>query len=174
MIIRSRLMISLAAASVVAGAVVPGSAFASHGGGGEGGGGGGGTTPPPPAGAVTITPAALNFPGELTGVTSPPQTVTVTDTGATPVFFNADSPRGDAVLDYRALEDNCVGIQLAPGGSCTITITFTPTADGVRSSTFALVDNAAGSPQIINVTGTGLGTGTDATPLSIYTANTTC
>ncbi len=135
---------------------------------------GGGGTAPPPAGAVTITPASLSFPGEPTGVTSPPQTVTVTDSGSAAVFFNADSPRGDAVLDYRALEDNCVGIQLAPGGSCTITITFTPTADGVRSSTFALVDNAAGSPQIINVTGTGLGSDAGPTPLAVYTANTTC
>jgi hypothetical protein len=165
-----RRIAGLGAAVLVATALLPGSAFASQGG---GGGGGGGTTPPP-SGAVTISPASLTFPGEFTGVTSPPQTVTVTDTGSAPVFFNSDSPRGNAVLDYRALEDNCVGIQIAPGGSCTITITFTPTADGVRSSTFALVDNAAGSPQIINVTGTGLGTGTGPTPLSIYTANTTC
>jgi hypothetical protein len=126
------------------------------------------------AGALTITPSSLTFPGEPTGVTSPPQTVTVTDTGTAPVFFNADSPRGDAVLDFRALEDNCVGTQISPGGSCTITITFTPTADGVRSSTFALVDNAVGSPHVIPVTGTGLGTGTGPTPLSIYTANTSC
>ena len=170
---RSQRLAGLVAGFLLATAMVPGPAFASHG----GGGGGGGTPPPPPppsAGAVTITPASLTFPGELTGVTSPPQTVTVTDTGSAPVFFNADSPRGDAVLDYRAVEDNCVGIQLAPGGSCTITITFTPTADGVRSSSFALVDNAADSPQVINVTGTGLGTGSGPTPLSIYTANTSC
>jgi hypothetical protein len=44
----------------------------------------------------------------------------------------------------------------------------------VRSSTFALVDNAVASPQVISVTGTGLGTGTGPTPLSIYTAGTTC
>jgi Putative Ig domain len=154
-----------------AGWTVP--AYASHGGGG-GGGGGGGTTTPPPAGTLTISPASLIFPGEPTGVTSPPQTVTVTDTGTAPVFFNADSPRGDAVLDFRAVQDNCVGIQLAPGTSCTITITFTPTADGTRTSTFALVDNAAASPQIISVSGTGLGTGSGPTPLSIYTASTTC
>jgi hypothetical protein len=78
------------------------------------------------------------------------------------------------VLDFRAVEDDCVGTQIAPGASCTITITFTPTADGVRSSTFSLVDNAIGSPQVINVTGTGLGTASGPTPLSIYTANTTC
>jgi hypothetical protein len=156
-----------------AGWTVP--AYASHGGsGGGGGGGGGGTTTPPPAGTLAISPASLIFPGEPTGVTSPPQTVTVTDTGAAPVFFNADSPRGDAVLDFRAVQDNCVGIQLAPGASCTITITFTPTADGTRTSTFALVDNAAASPQIISVSGTGLGTGSGPTPLSIYTASTTC
>lgn len=80
-------------------------------------------------GALTITPASLSFPGEPTGVTSPPKTVTVTDTGSAPVFFNADSPRGAAALDFRALEDNCVGTQIAPGASCTITIRFTPTAE---------------------------------------------
>jgi hypothetical protein len=172
--VHPRRLICLTAAVLLAGLAVSTPASA-HGGDGSGGGGGGGTTAPPPAtGRVTITPSGLTFPGEPTGVTSPPQSVTVTNTGSSPVFFNADSPRGDAVLDYRALEDNCVGTQLAVGASCTITITFTPTADGVRSSTFALVDNAAGSPQIITVTGTGLGTGAGPTPLTIFTASTDC
>ena len=175
--LRSRRMAGIVAGLMLAAFAVPDPAFASHGGGGgSGGGGGGGTTtpPPPPAGTLSISPASLTFPGEPTGVTSPPQTVTVTDIGTGPVFFNADSPRGDAVLDFRALTDNCVGIQIAPGGSCTITFTFTPTADGVRASTFALVDNAGNSPQIINVTGTGLGTGAGPTPLTIFTGNDPC
>src|SRR6476620_2310144 len=85
----------LSAALLGAAALLPASAFASH-----GGGGGGGGTPPPSTGVVTLSPASLTFPGEFTGVTSPPQTVTVTDTGSAPVFFNSDSPRGEAVLDY--------------------------------------------------------------------------
>jgi hypothetical protein len=57
---------------------VPAAALAS----GGGGGGGGGGNPPPGSPAVTLSPGSLTFPAELTGVTSPPQTVTVSNTAA--------------------------------------------------------------------------------------------
>jgi hypothetical protein len=44
---------------------------------------------------------------------------------------------------------------LAGGASCTINVLFTPTATGTRTATLNIVDNAAGSPQTVALTGTG-------------------
>ncbi len=50
--------------------------------------------------------------------------------------------------------NNCPG-SLAANASCTINITFTPTASGTRSGSLTISDNAAGSPQTVNLSGTG-------------------
>ena len=68
-----------------------GSALASHG--GSGGGGGGTPTPPPsPVGApaVSINPQSVSFGLQPVGTASAPQTVTVTNTGTAPLFFNTE------------------------------------------------------------------------------------
>lgn len=136
--------------------------------------GGGGNPPPAGTPAVTLSPASLTFPAELTGITSPPQTTTVSNTGNAPLFINGLSTRGAAVLDYTVTGDQCSGITVPAGGSCTLTVTFTPTADGIRTATLNVLDNAASSPQAITLTGTGGGTGTGPTPLAIATPGMPC
>jgi Putative Ig domain len=140
---------------------------------GGGGGGGGGGNPPPGSPAVTLSPASLAFPAELTGVTSPPQTVTVSDTGSAQLFINGLSVRG-AALDYTVTGDHCSGLTIPAGGSCSVTLTFTPTADGTRSATLNVLDNAPDSPQAVTLTGTGDGTGNGPTPLTIATPGMPC
>jgi hypothetical protein len=44
---------------------------------------------------------------------------------------------------------------VAAKGSCTITVTFTPSATGARSATVSVVDNAGASPQTVPLAGTG-------------------
>src|SRR5690349_2584189 len=116
-----------------------GPAVASHGGGS--GGGGGGTAAPPPAGtpAVSLSPSAVDFGAQALGTTSAPRSVTITDTGTAPVFFNGTPQSG---LDFNRTSDNCVGIQIAPGASCTMTVVFQPTVTGPRSSTISVIDTA--------------------------------
>ncbi len=134
------------------------------------------TTPPPSTSgaAVTLQPASLTFPAETTGTTSPPQTVTLASTGSAPLFINGIQSSGVAALDYTIIDDQCSGVTIAVGGKCTLTIVFKPTADGTRSSSFVIHDNAANSPQAISVTGTGLGTGTGPTPLAINKTGMSC
>jgi Putative Ig domain len=124
--------------------------------------------------AASVSPAALTFPAELTGVSSPPQTVTVTDSGGAPLFINGLRTGGTAVLDYTVVDDECSGLTLPVGGSCTVSITFTPTADGTRTATLSVLDNAPDSPQTVTLTGTGGGTGGGPTPLVIATPGMPC
>src|SRR5689334_8157694 len=155
--------------AAVAALAVPAAAAGDH------GGGGGGGAPPPPAAttapAVTFSPTSLTFAAQAIGTTSAPQSITVTNTGSANLFVNSAATRGANPLDFTQVSDGCSGLTLAAGSSCSVAITFSPTATGARSASFILTDNAASSPQTVPITGTG--TGTNA-PLAIDTRFFTC
>jgi len=69
-----------------------------------------------------------------------------------------------------AQTNNC-GTSVATGASCTFTVTFTPTASGNRSATLNITDNAGGSPQQVNLAGTGIGTMATLNPTSLSFGN---
>jgi hypothetical protein len=130
---------------------------------------------PAPAGAaapaVTFTPTSLAFGAQAIGTTSAPQSIKVTNTGSASLFINSAATRGANPLDFTQVEDGCSGLTLAAGTSCSVSITFSPTASGTRSATFILTDNAADSPQTVPITGTGTGSNP---PLAIDSRFFTC
>ena len=141
---------------------------AGSGGGGSGSGGTASTTAAP---AVSFTPTSLTFAGQAIGTTSAPQSITIANTGNASLFINSAATRGANPLDFTQVSDGCSGLTLAAGASCSVSITFSPTASGTRSATFTLTDNAAGSPQTVPITGTGTGTNP---PLAIDSRFFTC
>jgi PKD repeat protein len=50
--------------------------------------------------------------------------------------------------------NNCGG-GVTAGGGCAVTVTFTPASTGSRSGALTIVDNAAGSPHVVLLSGTG-------------------
>jgi hypothetical protein len=152
-----------------------GQALASQGSGGGGSGGGGTPAPPPPAGVptVSLSPSTVTFEAQPVGTTSASQTVTLTNTGTASLFINAVSQGGANQLDFNRTNDQCIGISVAAGASCTINIVFNPTATGTRTMTWSVIDNAASSPQVITLTGSGT-SGSGPTPLSVDTTGLTC
>jgi hypothetical protein len=103
---------------------------------------------------VQFSPAGLTFPSEPVGNTSPPQTVTLTNGGNMMLTISGIMIIGTHPGDF-AQTNNC-GNALSPGGQCTITVTFTPTAGGTCTAAIAVSDNAAASPQTVGLTGRGL------------------
>jgi len=99
---------------------------------------------------VSLSSSALTFPGTLVGVTSASQTITLTNQGNASLTISGVQISGD-----YAQTNNCSGT-LTPQSSCTINVTFTPTATGTRTGTVTINDSAAGSPQLISLTGSGL------------------
>jgi hypothetical protein len=99
------------------------------------------------------------------------QSVTVTNSGDASLFINSAAVGGADRLDFTAVNDGCSGLTLAPGISCSMSITFSPTTSGTRSATLSVTDNVAGSPQTVPLTGTGSGT---PPPLAIDTQFFTC
>ena len=146
---------------------LPAAAAGDHGSGG--GGGGGTTTTTTAAPAVAFSPTSLTFASQAIGTTSAPQSITVTNTGNSGLFVSSAAVPN--TLDFTEVSDGCSGLTLAPGTSCSVSITFSPTASGTRSAAFTLTDNAANSPQTVPIT--GIGTGQNP-PLAIDTQFFTC
>src|SRR2546426_5062666 len=86
--------------------------------------------------------------------TSPPQAVTLSNTGSGTLTISSIAISGGNSGDF-AQTNNCGG-SVAAGARCTISVTFTPAGILVRSSTLVIQDNASGSPQEVSLTGTGL------------------
>jgi hypothetical protein len=83
--------------------------------------------------------------------TRPPQRVTVTNEGSTPLNVSKISASGD--FDPQ---NDCNRVK--PGANCTIEVTFTPTAEGARNGTLKITYNAPESPQEVRLSGTGTST----------------
>jgi hypothetical protein len=120
---------------------------------------------------VSLSPSSLTFPSQDVGTTSAPQTITVTNTGGSGLFINSAQTRGTNALDFTQVDDECSGVTVAAGATCTVSITFSPTAGGTRSATFILTDNAADSPQQVPITGAGVGS---SPPVALDTQFFTC
>jgi hypothetical protein len=91
----------------------------------------------------------INFPFQLVGATSPPQTVTLTNTGTSAVQISslkASSPFH---------ENNNCGKSVAAGAMCNIEIAFKPQNTNSVTGTITISDSASSKPQVIDITGTG-------------------
>jgi hypothetical protein len=111
--------------------------------------------------SVTLLPTSLAFGNQLVGTTSPPQNVTLTNAGTGTLTITSITANGDFG------ETNPCGTSLAAGLSCTNSVTFTPTARGARSGTLTVTDDAAGSPQTVCLTGTGVQPAVTLAPASL-------
>ena len=100
---------------------------------------------------ASVSPASLSFTSQALGTTSEPQAVTLSNPGSAALEITSIATNGDFA------ETNNCGSNLAAGTSCTINVTFTPTAAGGRTATLTIRDTATDSPQTVVLTGTGPG-----------------
>jgi len=104
----------------------------------------------PPA-SITVTPTSLVFGSQLVRTSSAPQAITVTNVGSQSegILF---SVQGAAPQDFF-VTNSCTTI--APGASCTMSVTFSPTAVGVRTATLHVI-TSQGYAVPVSLSGTGL------------------
>jgi hypothetical protein len=105
--------------------------------------------------ALTASPSSLSFASTLTGSTSAAQTVTVSNPGSSSASVSSVSASGPFS------QTNTCGTSIAAGGSCTVSVTFTPTAAGTASGTLSVASSAPGSPLTVALSGTGTSSTTD-------------
>lgn len=101
--------------------------------------------------AMNFTPFTLSFPAQTVGTTSTAQTVTAKNAGAITVNFTIGFT-GAYAADFSET-DNCSG-SLAAGASCTISVTFKPSAATTESVSLA-VNVTGGHAYTAAVAGTG-------------------
>jgi hypothetical protein len=110
--------------------------------------------------SISFTPTSLSFGNQNLNTTSAAQMVTLTNTGNGALSITSIVPSGDYA------QTNTCGNSVAAAGSCTISVTFTPTATGTRTGAITVTDSASGSPQIVNLTGNGTTVAAPAVSLS--------
>jgi len=102
---------------------------------------------------VSFSTLSLTFAPQKVGTTSPPSSIRLTNVGRTTLTFSSFTLSGSNAADF-AQGNNC-GTSLVGGHSCTISVTFTPSATGTRNASLAISDNGGGSPQKVTLQGTG-------------------
>jgi hypothetical protein len=98
---------------------------------------------------ASLSSTSLTFATQLLNTTSPPQNMTLTNTGNQTLNITSIAASGNFA------ESNTCPSSLAVNANCTITVTFTPMAINTLTGTVTVTDNAPNSPQTISLTGTG-------------------
>lgn len=106
--------------------------------------------------AVSLSPTTLSF-SRVVGGRSEPLRVTVSSTGTAPLQLSSltlgGAQPGDFAIDGTS---TCMaGSSVASGSSCFVAVRFLPTAQGARNASLAIAHNAAASPAVVSLAGTG-------------------
>ncbi len=102
---------------------------------------------------VKLSSTSLNFGSIKVGTKSAAKSVTVTNTAKTSLSISSIAVSGTNAADFS--KTTTCGTGLAAGATCTISVTFKPTATGTRKATLSISDNGGASPQKVSLSGTG-------------------
>src|SRR6202022_4428585 len=104
---------------------------------------------PSPTPGATLQPSSLDFGTRTLYTTSAPQSVTLSSTGTAPLVISSIAIAGDFATTAASQTNPCgtPPFTLAPGSSCNLGVTLTPTTTGSRPGTLAIYAHAGDSPQ---------------------------
>ena len=102
---------------------------------------------------VKLSTSGINFGDQKVGTKSAAVPVQLTNVGTTKLSISQIAITGTDGGDFG--ETNNCGTSVPAGGSCTIKVSFKPTAQRQRSASLAISDDGGGSPQTVALTGTG-------------------
>jgi parallel beta-helix repeat protein len=104
------------------------------------------------------SPASLTFASTPVGVTADAQTITLYNTGDSPLSLSGSglgiSISGASASSYSQI--NTCGTSVGAGGNCAITVTFNPTASGTLNATVSIAVDVSETPLTVSLSGTGI------------------
>ncbi len=104
---------------------------------------------------ASVSPGSIGFGNQPVSTSSNIRTITVTNTGTENLVISQPTLAGTNPAQFT-ISDTCVGASpLQPGDQCMISVQFFPTSAGPASAVVHVNDNAPGSPQTVNLSGTG-------------------
>jgi hypothetical protein len=101
---------------------------------------------------ASVSPTSLTFSKQTVSTSSTAKTVTLKNNLTTALTITIGFTGADPG-DFGET-DTCFG-SVAAQSSCTISVTFTPSASGTRTATLNVNDSANNSPQTVSLAGTG-------------------
>ncbi len=102
--------------------------------------------------AVSVTPASLTYGPTTVGTQSAAQTVTFKNAGGSAISMNTPTVSGD----FTIFTNTCPS-SLAGHTNCSLSIKFAPTQGGTRTGILKFTDSDGASPQLVPLSGTGIG-----------------
>jgi hypothetical protein len=105
--------------------------------------------------AVTLTPTSLTFAATPVGSTTAAQLVTIKNSGTATLNLTSETIAGTNATSFIKSATTCAAT-LAASASCTVSVEFKPAAAGTLTASLSITDNAAGSPQAVTLTGSGV------------------
>ncbi len=121
--------------------------------------------------SATLSSPSLTFPPQALDTSSAAQSVTVTDTGTANLTVSTVTIGGTNAGDFAKSADTCTGATVIPNGTCTVSVTFTPSAAGSLSASLNFTDIAPNSPQTVSLSGTGTGPSVSLSTTSVSFGN---
>jgi Domain of unknown function (DUF1929)/Legume lectin domain/PKD domain len=110
-----------------------------------------------PTPVVGFAPASpIDFPDVVTGTSTAPISITVTNSGGAPLHISAVAITGTNPTDFTIASNTCTAATIAVSATCTVGVTFTPSGTGGRQANLQFTDDASSSPQILALSGNGL------------------
>ena len=107
----------------------------------------------PPGPAFSPSPASRDYGLVKSGVTSPAQTFTITNTGGLDLTLGAVTLTGTGKSQFVLSNDTCSGQTLAANGACTIAAAFKPTSVGAKTASMHFPDNTSTGSHNIALSG---------------------
>lgn len=84
---------------------------------------------------LAATPPALGFGSRAVGAgPSAPSPLVISNPGTAPTRIDSIAIQGADAADFAFAANGCIGGELAPGGQCTLSLTFDPAAAGARGA----------------------------------------
>jgi len=121
--------------------------------------------------AAAFSPSTASFATQSVGTTSAAQNFSVTNTGTANLTLTGVVSTN--TTEFPISSDGCSGSVLTPGQHCIVAVVFAPTLGGTRTGSLKVTDNASGTPQVLSLSGTGLGIpATSFNPTSLTFGNT--
>jgi hypothetical protein len=118
---------------------------------------------------VTLTPGSLNFPTpQLVGSPSASQSITLSNNSTkNTLTVSSITVTGANSGDFVETSTCSSATPIPAGGSCTITVTFTPAAVGTRTAQLNITESADTAPLVVTLSGTAIAPEVSAAPTSL-------
>lgn len=99
---------------------------------------------------AALSASNVDFGGQYVNTTSTEQTITLSNPGSARL-------RIDSITVTPSFQQtNTCGSGVEAKGQCSVSVTFTPTVEGTLTGNISFADNAAGSPQTVSLSGSGV------------------